>query len=715
MLAASKEAPTLLARGSISESNSAHLEHLTLAPMGTAASAEESAGPFKDTASDIAKPTISASEEAFIQLVEHERTIRAIACNTRLTAWAQSMQLEELERKTSGLDTADESASANKTANDGHPRDRGYRGAPSTLRSTMNSKWSSSDLSSSSPVPIKKPFQQPAPELESVPAPASPVCHQKSPIPSRAPPQAPFKIPQELEDMIFDMAYPAEDLSRYISKEDWDKREMDTLRESESDYTARPFPPATVNDLMVSRGFYDSASKAWARNQRFHNSSSGNNAFRTLHFCFFNMGLHKSFIVENCAELVLHHFDNQNSRVYDLPGLRYLSIEVNELLFKSLEPRFAWKCALSKEELETVMRSFKLDRLSALVKFTMSPKAFSYAKTPTHKRQFAENVQALEDLVKPIATRCREPSATPYVVKEAFGLTCRKAQVQSELVLSNVVQPERPSSAPPADEHSLAERSSSLHPEIQPLPTGLTKATSSVSQDQQKSRENLYLKMPNDTAARPTSRQHAGSPTLFGNGLTKLSSKPVTPIDSKSNKMKKMDGCNNHKPSQAAINTEIVFGSKTDRALSVFTGNRVDVSRSTPEGSSSNPTISGAPIAKDRPSPPDQTPKAKPQVIGQSPVQHESPKSCDVSSTTERHSRYPDPATVSKDALAKMIETFSECVVNDATRGGPQSMGREPDDEEYEDFTAFVWKVRDALTGLAVPGVISEGKGDGLH
>ncbi|KAK5119159.1 hypothetical protein LTR85_007773 [Meristemomyces frigidus] len=76
-----------------------------------------------------------------------------------------------------------------------------------------------------------------------------------------------FALPQELQDLIFDLAYPAEpDGTFYINREDWCMAQRWLLSPGNG-YEAKPFPAPKVASLMVSKRFFVAAAKAWVRHQ----------------------------------------------------------------------------------------------------------------------------------------------------------------------------------------------------------------------------------------------------------------------------------------------------------------------------------------------------------------------------------------------------------------------------------------------------------------
>ena len=76
-------------------------------------------------------------------------------------------------------------------------------------------------------------------------------------------------LPQELQDIIFDLAYPAEPKTNsYRTPKQWEHYQQ-VLRKSDSNYKTRPFPAPKVSQFLVSKTFFKNAAEAWVRNQHF--------------------------------------------------------------------------------------------------------------------------------------------------------------------------------------------------------------------------------------------------------------------------------------------------------------------------------------------------------------------------------------------------------------------------------------------------------------
>lgn len=77
-----------------------------------------------------------------------------------------------------------------------------------------------------------------------------------------------FGLPQELQDLIFDYAYPRTLCwMNFISRVEWDTREWVAWRQDRTRYTCRPFPEPKVAKFVVFKSFFAAAARAWTGNQ----------------------------------------------------------------------------------------------------------------------------------------------------------------------------------------------------------------------------------------------------------------------------------------------------------------------------------------------------------------------------------------------------------------------------------------------------------------
>jgi hypothetical protein len=80
-----------------------------------------------------------------------------------------------------------------------------------------------------------------------------------------------FNLPQEIQDLIFDYAYPAiDDVITLCERRHWENCEK-YLHRNEQSYVARPFQHNIINEFMVSKRFFINAARAYVGTQTWHN------------------------------------------------------------------------------------------------------------------------------------------------------------------------------------------------------------------------------------------------------------------------------------------------------------------------------------------------------------------------------------------------------------------------------------------------------------
>lgn len=71
-------------------------------------------------------------------------------------------------------------------------------------------------------------------------------------------------LPQEIQDVIFDLAYPTVLGWKSISRSKWDDKNLQGHRKRNG-----PFPGSKANDFLVSKMYFRAAAKAYVNNQGF--------------------------------------------------------------------------------------------------------------------------------------------------------------------------------------------------------------------------------------------------------------------------------------------------------------------------------------------------------------------------------------------------------------------------------------------------------------
>jgi len=89
-----------------------------------------------------------------------------------------------------------------------------------------------------------------------------------------------FKLPQELQDLIFDLAYPQEDMLSITFKDDWESGERMAKKQDRQNYQVRPLPTYELNDWMISERYFILAAKSWIGSQH-HGSNASNGRVHT--------------------------------------------------------------------------------------------------------------------------------------------------------------------------------------------------------------------------------------------------------------------------------------------------------------------------------------------------------------------------------------------------------------------------------------------------
>ncbi|KAK1062366.1 hypothetical protein LTR74_010339 [Friedmanniomyces endolithicus] len=172
---------------------------------------------------------------------------------------------------------------------------------------------------------------------------------------TRSAPRSLFSLPQELQDIIFDFAYPRVQAD-YIHLTEWKTREAYRWRAAHRDYTKKPFPKLLINEFFVSKSFFIAAAKAWAGNQDF---SKG-------------IGFSKSSTLYFVATGAVN--------------LRSLTLRVDDFQFSCIEDEvLAWEDRLGEKHLKQVaeLHLYPLKMLSAKVTLTMKANDLSTARVKT--------------------------------------------------------------------------------------------------------------------------------------------------------------------------------------------------------------------------------------------------------------------------------------------------------------------------------------------
>jgi len=205
-----------------------------------------------------------------------------------------------------------------------------------------------------------------------------------------------FNLPQEIRDMIFDLAYPPTENFIPIIKSEWDVREKQTRRDQwRSPYALRAYPQSKVCEWLVSKAFFLAEARAFIVNQTFDatNSTALNLLFRGT-----------SSIVPQYVTSIKLRLQTIRYTLGRFPNLKVLTTVVFPIDFEPVETRWAWAVDLPGEELRAVVRACEVAEASGILVFHTKAGNCPHATTGVEKAYWEQNVKQLGILIRSILT-----------------------------------------------------------------------------------------------------------------------------------------------------------------------------------------------------------------------------------------------------------------------------------------------------------------------
>lgn len=215
----------------------------------------------------------------------------------------------------------------------------------------------------------------------------------------KRPPLQLFSLPQEIQDIIFDLAYPTDSGFQAISTSQWEERETDSSRKYGHSYERRPFPSVKVNEFLVSKRFFLSAAKAFVSHQLFDDD------FLRIKANSGDWGVIHQFLTKIEVTPLTLFMTLRSAGVP--PDLKHMTINLSEhAISDAVAPRFVWDDELNSKDLMMVIRSLQLDRLMGLKSLYITSDHF-YARRPAEEVIWQMNLRKLESLARALVTRPR--------------------------------------------------------------------------------------------------------------------------------------------------------------------------------------------------------------------------------------------------------------------------------------------------------------------
>ncbi|KAK4546047.1 hypothetical protein LTR36_002184 [Oleoguttula mirabilis] len=204
-------------------------------------------------------------------------------------------------------------------------------------------------------------------------------------------------IPQEIQDIIFDFAYPQpSEVAKFVGREAFDELEKAKLRINKGDYTIRPFVHNRINEMMVSKKFFVAAALAYVTNQIWKDVLLDEHICAALHeaggiVCAWASTVSTSGVLTHPP---MHH-----------PRLKNLTVTLSEWMWDDVDDKFAWEVRYTTDELKRGKYYEDLSELRGLRTFEIVAGENESAKTKRQQKKWRRNCRAFEALLKPIVTQ----------------------------------------------------------------------------------------------------------------------------------------------------------------------------------------------------------------------------------------------------------------------------------------------------------------------
>nr|OQO23359.1 hypothetical protein B0A51_08033 [Rachicladosporium sp. CCFEE 5018] len=222
-----------------------------------------------------------------------------------------------------------------------------------------------------------------------------------------------FGLPQELQDIIFEFAYPR-DASKYRFGIQWKWCEKNKRNEIRG-YVPKPFTGHFVDRWLVSKAFFVSAARAWftssAFDLTFHYPSRG---FHGQEF-----GLFREFVVS--LKMEYSHYMRLPASCKSLTQLEIVMDRGWESMPLNSKTKFAWHELFTDRDFARCLAHSTLPSLQDLKTLDLRLRrgGSRYAKTAEEQNLLEANTQALEAYLRRTALSPRKPASTASPVLPA--------------------------------------------------------------------------------------------------------------------------------------------------------------------------------------------------------------------------------------------------------------------------------------------------------
>lgn len=204
-----------------------------------------------------------------------------------------------------------------------------------------------------------------------------------------------FDLPQELQDQIFELAYPTVDNLSIICRDDFNKEQEHARK-----LHGRQHQVKTFRHWVVSKVFFRAAAKAWFSNQSFPSDTDVVSG-PSQTFIMDSNGVFMDF--GTCATICLWGSNRTgvSNTLAKCPLMKHLRVVVWDSLFDVIQHKLAWEDVLSNTELDTVWNKSGIKFPSTIRTLEFHVKSSSrYINTARQWQTFRTNVESLERVAR---------------------------------------------------------------------------------------------------------------------------------------------------------------------------------------------------------------------------------------------------------------------------------------------------------------------------
>lgn len=197
--------------------------------------------------------------------------------------------------------------------------------------------------------------------------------------------------------MIFGLAFQRPAHSKTIYRTNWELRENHHKKKNFSGYEKRAFPRRKVEDILVSKRFFTTASQAWFSTHTWtidHAQWYYSSAYQFL--------TQENGLFTQYARGLIVNYTCLARPISKMIGLRELEMQLDEYTFDGLElpDRYAWEHRLEEHELAGLPMLETIGQMTRLNSFSLSLEEqwYIYAKTDSQVELLRTNIKALESV-----------------------------------------------------------------------------------------------------------------------------------------------------------------------------------------------------------------------------------------------------------------------------------------------------------------------------